>query len=178
EHDGFPETAIEEVQLLAHLPLLVGRRTDDEIGRERAADVFDSGANCRPEAIDLCTFLHFRRQHDGPASHPTPALIAPCVVRNKSCRMLVTTMHASDIAEIDRRTVCRLCEHDLVDVGERPEFTRLLEGQLASFGIDGPRGHRGVATLQDYPDCGWNDPEGCQTVLRVPGFNLLLNHAD
>jgi hypothetical protein len=41
EHDGFPETAIEQVQLLAHLPLLVGRRTDDEIGWEGPADLFD-----------------------------------------------------------------------------------------------------------------------------------------
>ena len=32
--DRFPQAAIEQVQLLAHLTLLIGRRADDEIGRK------------------------------------------------------------------------------------------------------------------------------------------------
>ena len=34
QHDGFLQAAAEEVQLLAHLTLLIGRRADDEIGRK------------------------------------------------------------------------------------------------------------------------------------------------
>ena len=63
--------------------------------------------------------------------------------------MLVSAMDAADVAEIDRRAVGGLCENGSVDVGERPKFARLLERQLAPFGVHGPGGHGGVATLQD-----------------------------
>ena len=178
EHDGFPEAAIEQIQLLAHLPLLVGRRADDEIGRERSADLLHAGADCRPEAIDLFAFLHFRRQRDRAASQPAPVLIAPCVIRDKTRRMLVSAMDAADVAEIDRRAVCRLREDGRVDVGERPKFARLLEGQLTSFGVHGPGGQRGVAALQDSSDRGRNDPERRQSILRIARLDLLLDDAD
>src|SRR5262249_56520605 len=124
-------------------------------------------------AIDLFTFLHFRRKRDRAPPEPSPALIAPRVKRNKTRRMLVTAMYGSDITEIDRRAVCGLGEDGPVDVGERPEFARLLEGQLASFCVHGPGGHRCVAALQDAADCRRNDSEGCQSVLRIARLDLL-----
>ena len=73
--------------------------------------------------------------------------------------MLVPAMDAADVAQIDRRAVCRLGEHGGVDVGERSKFARLLERELATFGVHGPGGQRRVAALQDASDCSWNDPE-------------------
>ena len=62
QHHRLPEAAIEQVQLLAHLTLLVGRRADDEVGRQRLTDLLDPSADGRPEPIDLLAFLHLGRQ--------------------------------------------------------------------------------------------------------------------
>ena len=87
-------------------------------------------------------------------------------------------MDASNVTKIDRRSVCRLCEHRRVDVGERPKFARLLERQLAPFRVHGSGGQGRVAALQDCSDRCWNDAEGGQSVLRIARLDLLLNHAN
>ena len=92
--------------------------------------------------------------------------------------MLVPAMDAADVAKIERRAVCRLREDGRVDVGERPEFARLLEGQLAAFGVHGAGRQGGVAALQDFPDCRRNDPECRQAILRIARLDLFFDDAD
>src|SRR5262245_66407753 len=90
--------------------------------------------------------------------------------------MLVPAMDAADVTQMDRRTVCCLREDGGVDVGQRAKFTRLLEGQLPSFGVDRPGRHGRVAALQDFSDCRGNDPERGQAVLRIARLDLFLTH--
>src|SRR5262249_21708356 len=103
---------------------------------------------------------------------------APRVIGNKTRGMLIAAMDAADVTKIDRRAVGRLGEDRPVDVGERPEFTRLLERQLPAFGVHGAGGKCGVATLQDQADGRREDPEGGEAVLRIARLDLLLDHTD
>src|SRR5262245_17095590 len=92
--------------------------------------------------------------------------------------MLIAAMNTADVTEVDGCAVGGLCEDGPVDVGEGSKFARLLEGQLASFGVHGPGRQRRVATLQDEPDSRGNDSEGGEPALRIAGLDLLLDHTD
>ncbi len=92
--------------------------------------------------------------------------------------MLVAAMDATDVAKIERRASCRLHEDGRIDVGERPEFPRLLERQLAAFGVYRAGRQRGVAALEDFPDRGRDDSQRCQPMLRIARLDLLFDDAD
>src|SRR5262249_57911401 len=81
QHHRFPEAAIEQIQLLAHLALLIGRRPDDQIGGQRASNLFYPCVDGGPESIDLLALLHLGGQRDRAASQPPAALVPPRVVR-------------------------------------------------------------------------------------------------
>src|SRR5262249_55672002 len=108
---------------------------DDQIGRQRSADLREARTDRRIEAIDLLAFLHLGRDGDRAAPLPRALRIAPRVVREKTGRVLVAAMDAAEIAEVERRAVRRLREQGGVDVRERANLPRLLEREIASAGI-------------------------------------------
>src|SRR5262249_55402884 len=92
--------------------------------------------------------------------------------------MLVATTRRGEVAQIERRSICRLRENDIVDVVQSPELPRLLEFQITTAGAERPRRESRVAVLQDPWERRRRYAERCQPVLRSLNLNLFFEQPD
>src|SRR5262245_11379687 len=175
---GLPEASVEQIEFLAHLALLIGGYADDEIRRKRFTDILYSRRHGSAEAVNLPALLHLSRERDRATSPPASVLISPCVIGEVSRGVLVATSRHGEVAQIERRSIRRLRENNIVDVVQSPELSRLLEFKIPRAGAERTRRESRVAVLHDPWERRRRHAERRQSVLRSLNLNLFFEQPD
>ena len=104
--------------------------------------------------------------------------VSPGVIREHACGVLIAAPRCRQVAQVERRTVRALCEHDPVYIVERSELAVLFDFQVAAAGTQSPCGQGRVAVLHNGRQRGRRHTERRQAVLRRLNLNLFFEQAD
>ena len=177
QHNRLPEALHEKVDVLRHLPRLIGGPGQNEVGRQQPLHLFHSFVDQLAEYSDLLSLAHLNRQSDRARRYPASSVRSPRIVIQIRRRALVFALYFANVAEIDRSAARRRSHGDTADFFDRAKLARRDNRDVSSLRVHLAARGRDVSLAQRLHKGGGRKSISGEPVLRIREIHALIQHS-
>src|SRR5262249_11600897 len=136
EDDRLEEARHEEIDLVLHLPRLVGRSRDDQVLRDVGARRLDGAVHRRAELADLTARAHVAGEGDRARALPATLLGPSGELVEELRRRPVVARDLDELAQVRGRAGARRDDEDVADLLLALELARRVDGERLVLRLD------------------------------------------
>ena len=177
EADGLVQRFHKQVDVLLDLQRLVRGVGNDQIGRQKAADLGQFPVHAGAEFLDLLSRPHVDCEGDGPAAIRFPGFVRPRVIVQITRRAQVAAADLHQVAQVDGSAGGGGADHHVANHGRIFEFARRIQADLPFARLQRSAGKSDVLRVQNLGQVGRLQPVGCQALLRVVEIDSLRTNS-